>query len=264
LQHVNIVHILSSGANRQPGYMSSSKAHARPPIAGVLGGMGPQATVDFMARVIAATTAATDQDHIHMIVDHNPQVPNRHAAVAGTAPSIGPELAAMARRLEGAGADFLVMVCNTAHAFADDIRAAVTIPFVSIIDVVMEALAGQPARRVGLMAAEGCLQARLYQQALERSGHEAVLWTNEELARFMDIIYRIKSGDRADDIASGLARLAAELEFRGADILVAGCTEVPMFLNHSDTTVPMLSSTDLLVRRTIELARPRHITESPI
>jgi aspartate racemase len=226
--------------------------------------MGPQATVDFMARVIAATNAATDQDHIHMIVEHNPQVPNRHAAIAGTAPSIGPDLAAMARRLEGAGADFLVMVCNTAHAFADDIRAAVTIPFVSIIDVVMEALAGHSARRVGLMAAEGCLQAQLYQQALERDGHEAVLWNNEELARFMDIIYRIKSGDRADDIASGLRRLAAELEFRGADILVAGCTEVPMFLDHSDTTVPMLSSTDLLVRRTIELALPRRTTESPI
>lgn len=244
--------------------MSSPTAHARQPIAGILGGMGPQATVDFMARVIAATTANSDQDHIHMIVDHNPQVPNRHAAVAGKAPSIGPVLAAMARRLEGAGADFLVMVCNTAHAYADDIKAAVSIPFVSIIDVVMESLAGHPARRVGLLAAEGCLQAQLYQRALERAGHEAVLWSDQDLARFMEIIYRIKSGDRADDIVSGLRRLAAELEFRGADILVAGCTEVPLFLKPSDTTVPMLSSTDLLVRRTIELARPRHIIESPI
>jgi aspartate racemase len=226
--------------------------------------MGPEATVDFMARVIAATRATSDQDHIHMLVDHNPQVPNRHAAIAGTAPSIGPDLAAMARRLEGAGADFLVMVCNTAHAFAGDIRAAVSIPFVSIIDVVMEALDGHPAQRVGLMAAEGCLQARLYQQALEQAGHEAVLWTSEELARFMDIIYRIKSGDRADDIAPGLRRLAAELEFRGADILVAGCTEVPMFLKQNDTTAPMLSSTDLLVRRTIELALNQPTTESPI
>lgn len=226
--------------------------------------MGPQATVDFMARVIAATGATSDQEHIHMIVDHNPQVPNRHAAIAGTAPSIGPDLAAMAQRLEGAGADFLVMVCNTAHAFTDDIRAAVSIPFVSIIDVVMEALPRHPARRVGLMAAQGCLQARLYQDALQLAGHEAVLWTDGELARFMDIIYRIKSGDRAVDIAPGLRRLAAELEFRGADILVAGCTEVPMFLSHSDTTAPMLSSTDLLVRRTIELALPRQTTETTI
>lgn len=244
--------------------MSFSTTHARPPIVGVMGGMGPQATVDFMARVIAATPADSDQDHIHMIVDHDPRVPNRHAAIAGTAPSIGPELAAMARRLEGAGADFLVMVCNTAHAFAEDIRAAVTIPFVSIIGVVMEALGGHPPRRVGLMAAEGCLQAGLYQQALARAGHEAILWTDEELARFMDIIYRIKSGDRADDIALGLRVLATELEFRGADILVAGCTEVPLFLKHGDTTVPLLSSTDLLVRRTIELALSRHLPENPI
>lgn len=241
--------------------MNSSSSSGQQRIAGVLGGMGPGATVDFMARVIASTGATADQDHIHMVVDHNPHVPNRHEAIAGTAPGIGPDLAAMATRLEGAGADFLVMVCNTAHAFESDIRAAVRIPFVSIIDVVMDELLQRPARRVGVMAAEGCLRAGLYQDALERAGLEAVLWSESELARFMALVYRIKAGERDGDIAAGLRRLAAELEFRGADTLVAGCTEIPLFLGQRDTVAPMLSSTELLVRRTIALARNQLLTE---
>ncbi len=221
---------------------------------GVLGGMGPEATVDFMARVLAATPASCDQDHIHLLVDHNPGVPDRHAAIAGTGPGIGPELAAMARRLETAGADFLVMVCNTAHAFAGDIRAAVSIPFVSIVDVVMDAVREHPAATVGVMAADGCLQSGLYQQALVAAGREPVLWTAREQERFMALLWRIKAGDRDPGIRADLRALAASLEFAGAELLLAGCTEIPLFLSRGDTGADLLSSTDLLVRRTIELA----------
>jgi len=230
-------------------------------VVGVLGGLGPDATVDFLAKVVAATPAASDQDHIRMLIDHNPGVPNRHAAIAGTAPGVGPELAAMARGLETAGADFLVMVCNTAHAWTDDIRAAVSIPFVSIIDVVIDALRAQRVERVGVMAAEGCLRAGLYQEALAAAGFEPVLWSEAELERFMTLVYRIKAGERDDDIGAGIRRLAADLEFRGADALIAGCTEIPLFLNSGDTGVPLLSSTDLLVERTIALARPTRTPE---
>jgi aspartate racemase len=119
----------------------------------------------------------------------------------------------------------------------------------------MDALHGLPVKYVGVMAAEGCLRAELYQQALAHAGLEAVLWDEAELARFMDLVYRIKAGDRGSDIGAGISRLAADLVFRGADILVAGCTEVPLFLSERDTAVPLLSSTDLLVQRTIALAR---------
>ena len=231
-------------------------------IVGVMGGMGPDATVDFLAKVVAATDATCDQDHVHMLIDHNPRLPNRHAAIAGTGADIGPDLAAMATRLEHAGADFLVMVCNTAHAFTRDIRAAVSIPFVSIIDVVMDELAIHRVQRVGVMAAEGCLQAGLYQNALTAAGFEPVLWNDRQLARFMALIYRIKSGDRDKAIAAGMRKLAAELVFNGAELLVAGCTEVPLFVNEQDTDLPLLSSTDLLVRRTIAFAKNPPLTES--
>lgn len=221
---------------------------------GVLGGMGPQATVDFMTRVLAATPARVDQEHVRMLVDHNPGIPDRHAAIASSGPDIGPELAAMARGLEAAGADFLVMICNTAHAYTATIRAAVSIPFVSIVDVVMAAVAKHPASTVGVMAADGCLQAGLYQRALAAAGREPLLWTAVEQQRFMALLWRIKAGEHGAEVRAGLQALAASLEFAGAELLLAGCTEIPLVLEQGDTGVELLSSTDLLVRHTVALA----------
>jgi aspartate racemase len=222
---------------------------------GVMGGLGPEATVDFMGKVVAATEADCDQDHIHMLIDHNPKVPNRHSAIAGDTPSVGPDLAAMAKRLETAGADFLVMVCNTAHAYTGDIRAAVDIPFISIVEVVMDAVAATSTSNVGVMAAEGCLRAELFQNALSEKGYEPILWSEAELASFMELVYRIKAGERDDDIGVGIKKLAASLAFSGAEVLISGCTEIPLFMDSSNSPLPLLSSTDLLVERTIALAR---------
>jgi aspartate racemase len=227
-------------------------------VAGVLGGLGPEATVDFMAKILAATEANCDQDHIRMLVDHNPGVPNRHKAIAGLTPSVGPQLAAMAKGLEDAGSDFLVMVCNTAHAYSEDILAAVGIPFVSIIDVTIEALAGRGVTQVGVMAAEGCIRAELYQGALTASGYEPVLWSDSQLEEFMVLVYRIKAGERDDDIGAGISRLANSLVFDGAEVLISGCTEIPLFMNAEQAPAPLLSSTDLLVQRTIEIAKGAH------
>ena len=105
------------------------------------------------------------------------------------------------------------------------------------------------------MAAEGCLHAGLYQQALQAAGFEPVLWSEAELQVFMQLVYRIKAGDNGADINDGMQHLALALENAGAEVLVAGCTEVPLHLSAADTRVPLLSSTDLLVARTIALAQ---------
>jgi aspartate racemase len=226
-----------------------------PKTVGVLGGLGPAATVDFMARIIANTRANSDQEHLRMLIDHNPGVPNRHDAIAGRTPSVAPQLVDMAVGLERAGADFLVMVCNTAHAYTADIRAAVRIPFVSIVDVTVEALAPTGAGKVGVMAAAGCLQAGLYQQALARSGYEPLIWREDELDRFMAAVYQIKAGQRGQALQRTMLELGQRLVSRGAEALIAGCTEIPLILEAGQAPVPMLASTDTLVSRTIALAK---------
>ena len=140
---------------------------------GILGGMGPEATIDFMNRVIALTPATTDADHIHMLVDNNPHVPSRQAAILNDGVDPGPTLVKMAQQLEAAGADVLVMPCNTAHAWQDDIVAATAIPFVSIIDET--AARCFEFERVGLLATRACLRSELYQTKFAAAGKALLL-----------------------------------------------------------------------------------------
>jgi len=218
-------------------------------IIGVLGGLGPAATVDFFARVVAATPAERDQDHIHLIIDNNPHVPNRNAGIAGTGPSPGPYLAAMARRLEAAGAHALAMPCNAAHAFQAEIRAAVSIDLISILDATCDQAARQaPQLQVaGIMAAQGCLQAELYQRAFAARGLSTIVPTPAELTEFMNVLSFIKRGELSDAVRGGMRALAdAQIE-RGAEVIVAGCTEIPLVLRTEDVTVPLINSTAALV-----------------
>lgn len=224
---------------------------------GVLGGMGPEATIDFMALVVALSGAAKDQDHIHLIVDQNPKVPNRQRALRGEGPDPGAVLATMARRLEQAGADFLVMPCNTAHAFVAAIRESVRIPLISIIDVTVEEIgvACPLARDVGVMATDGMLQAGLLQNALTESGRNVIVPSDDELRDLMRLIHGIKAGDKSAAAGQAMAALAKALEDKGAEIVIAACTEIPLLLSKNDLTVPLISTTEVLARRTVALAR---------
>ena len=221
---------------------------------GVLGGMGPEATVDFMAKVIAFTPAEKDQDHVHMLVDNNPKVPNRQAAILADGVDPRPELAAMAARLEASGADFLVIPCNTAYVFRDAVNEAVGIPLISIIDVTVAAVVGSGAAKVGILATEGCLVAGLYQAALAEAGLELIAPTRDELAMFTKLIQRIKVGDQGDEVAASMRLLANALVERGAESIIVGCTEVPLVLTSSMLDVPLISSTDVLAQETVLLA----------
>ena len=137
----------------------------------------------------------------------------------------------------------------------DDIRAAVTIPFISMIDLVVEAVRGYQVRRVGVMAAEGCLRAGLYQQALQSAGYGCSTWGEHSVQAFMQLLYRIKAGERGGELSRQLGELSRELEQGGAELIVAGCTEIPLILRPGDVRVPLLCSTNILVQRTIEMAR---------
>lgn len=233
-------------------------------VAGVIGGMGPDATVVFMAKVIARTEAKADQYHIRMIIDHNPKVPNRIEAIQGVGEDIGAHLAEMSRQLERAGADFLVMVCNTAHAFKTDIVKSVEIPIVSIIDEVIAALKNTYSEntKIGVMAAQGCLEADLYQQALVEAGFQPVLWSNAELVDFMSILYKVKCGDTGEKVTQDTLLLANSLVKKGAEVMLAGCTEIPLVINTNALSVPMLVSTDVLLDRVIEYSLGHDIISS--
>ena len=228
-------------------------------IAGVMGGMGPDATVDFMARVVAMTSSGRDQDHVHLIVDQDPTVPNRRDAIAGRVDGVSEHLGRMAKRLEDAGADFLVMVCNTAHVFLDDVHRVTTIPFFSIIDESIAAVekCRPGAKRIGIMATDGCLDTGIYQQAVEASGREALVPDAAGRAELMALIDAIKAGNQGADIARRMEAVAQQLVEQGAEAIIGGCTEIPLVFEGEGFAVPVISSTNVLAEKTVALAKGR-------
>lgn len=218
--------------------------------------MGPDATVNFMAKVIALTDAQRDQDHLRMLIDHNPQVPNRQAAILAGGEDPGPALAEMAIRLEASGADFLVIPCNTAYVFEDAIIDATSIPLVSIITESIAAVRAKSpgARRIGILATDGCLESGIYQAGIDAAGMSAVLPEPGELEQIMVLINSIKAGNQSKAAAAGMKSLAEALISRGAEAIIAGCTEIPLVLTDEAVSVPLVSSTDALAMKTVKLA----------
>jgi aspartate racemase len=227
--------------------------------AGVLGGMGPAATLDFLEKVLAADDAPREQDKIRLIIDCNPGVLDRNAALRREGASPGPDLAAMARGLVAAGADFLVIACNTAHAWSADIAAAVDAPLLSMIDAACDEVAAcfPDARRVGIMAGQGCVDAGLYQRACAERSWQAILTGAAAQAAFMDALYRLKAGAAGKAERAAFAACAQNLVDQGAEVVIAGCTEVPLLLATADVAVPMVDSNAILARRTVAFARGR-------
>jgi len=184
-------------------------------VIGILGGMGPEATVELMARVIRAVDARDDADHIPLLVDQNPQVPSRIARlIEGRGADPAPVLQAMARRLEGAGAQALAMPCNTAHHYAADIRAVVGIPF---LDMIAASVAALDAGQVALLASPAVRRAGVFDAAL--AGREVAHPDPDEA---LALIRRIKSHGATAEARADFARLAQQTG--GSQCLVA-CTE---------------------------------------
>jgi aspartate racemase len=216
-------------------------------VLGVLGGMGPAATLDFLTKLQALTPAKKDQDHIRVIVDINPQVPDRNDPFAKP----GPVLAEMAGALRGAGAEVLAIACNTAHAYADLVSRSAGLPLVDMIGTAAKAARDTGAWRAGVLGTKQAI--KLYREYLAAQGMGLVTLPPEAQERFMELLYKIKGGDTGPDVRRAMADLARTLVAEGAEAVIAGCTEVPLVLGPGDLKVPLLDAGELLARRCVNV-----------
>jgi aspartate racemase len=225
--------------------------------------MGPEATVDLMRRVIAATPAEDDADHVHLIVDQNPKVPSRiKALVEGTGESPAPTLAAMTRRLLAAGADAVAMPCNTAHGYLDAIRqAAGDAPVLDMVALTAARIAAlRPApTRVGLLASTAVKLTGLYDRALAAHGLTVVFPTNQK--DVMDAIRAVKRGDVGDGPRSAMRAGARALAAEGADALLIACTELSALNEPAPEGARMLDAMDVLAEAIVAFAMGDAATE---
>ncbi|MDR7536034.1 MAG: amino acid racemase [Armatimonadota bacterium] len=223
---------------------------------GVLGGMGPWATLDFFARLLRLTPASRDQDHLRVLIDNNPAVPDRTAVLLGHGEDPTPWLVAGARGLAAAGADVLAIPCNTAHAFYPAIAGSVAIPVLHMMEEAAAAAAqAYPRlRRVGLLATAGTVRTGLYARAFGRYHVETIVPRGQEQAAADALIAAIKAGPGPGHRAAAVDLMQA-LAARGAEVIVLGCTELPLVLQADAAPVPVLDATEVLARRAVALAR---------
>jgi aspartate racemase len=214
-------------------------------VLGVLGGMGPAATLDFLKNLQAFTPAKGDSDHIRVLMDLNPKVPDRNTM--GTAAGVA--LAEMAGALAGAGAQVLAMPCNTAHAHADLIQRASGLPLIDLIGEGAKAARMSGARRVGVLGTKGAL--RLYREYLAAQALGMVILEPDRQEAFMATIYRIKAGDVGGDVRAEMLSYAQDLIGGGAEAIVAGCTEAPLVMGSDDVKVEFIDPGELLARRCV-------------
>lgn len=242
---------------------------ARPVRIGVVGGVGPAATVDFLDKIVRHTPAGCDQDHLKLVVEQNPQIPDRtgHLLAGGPDPTIA--LYATCKRLEAADADLIAIPCNTAHAFVERIQPYLSVPVVNMLDVTVNHVQTQlpPGEPVGLLATSGTVRSGLYERAAARVGRTLLIPDEAHQAQVMAAIYGeqgVKAGFTQGACREALLAALAHLVQRGVRAVILGCTELPLVLpahpafEIAGTRVMLLDPTELLARRCVGLAMEGH------
>lgn len=226
---------------------------------GVLGGMGPEATAYFYQLLIKKTKAAKDQEHIKVIIYSNPEIPARTDAILGKGPSPLPELVAGVKFLQEAGADFIVMPCVTAHYYYNDILARKRAAFVNLLDeTLLYALRKLPnLKKAGLVSSSGTLESRLFHDVFSKEGIEIIAPEDAEQELVMEAIFGargIKAGYTSGRPRKIILGACKALIARGAEAIIAGCTEVPLVLKEKDIPVPLIEPLEILAEVSIARA----------
>ena len=232
---------------------------------GILGGMGPEATLNCYAAIIKSTPADTDQEHLRVIIDSNPKVPDRTAAIIGKGASPVPSLVAGCRTLQSAGADFIIIPCVSAHIFLEAVRQEVDLPILSIFDSVTENISSNhpDIKTVGLMGTTGTISGGHFQKRLSESGLAVLVPDEKQQSDVMAAIYDIKNSNpkrSRRQISLALAAIAETLVSNGAQGIIAGCTEVPLALKQKHLSVPYFDALTILARAAIIEAGPTPAT----
>ena len=222
---------------------------------GIMGGMGPMATVDLMKKIILATPAKTDQEHIPIVVDNAPQIPDRTKAILGQGESPVPAMVKSARRLETAGADFIIIACNTAHYFLPEVAPQIKIPVLSIVETAANEIQKRGYKKVGLLATSGTIRTGLYQKALNAKGIECLAPGAEKQHLIDDLIYDgVKASNMAYDTAP-VPQLLDSMQQEGAEGFILGCTEVPVAVEMYNLKGAFIDSTEELAKAAVKMAK---------
>lgn len=195
---------------------------------GIIGGMGPMATVNLFYNIVKLTDASCDMEHIRVLIDNRPDIPDRTKALLKGGESPVPMIVESGRNLAVAGADFIIIPCNTSHAFYHEIASQIPLPILHMIEETANELVNCGIHRAGLIATSGTIATGVYHRIFEERGIELVVPSNTEQHAIMSLIY---DGVKASNINFDISRIKKVIHNmlqKSAEVIILGCTELPL------------------------------------
>ena len=220
---------------------------------GILGGMGPLATADLFRKIVMMTEAECDQDHIRIIVDSNTEIPDRTAFIVSEGEDPSPYMIKSAQLLEKAGADCLIMPCNTAHYFYDLIKSKINIPFLNMLEETAKELKKDytNAKSVGLLATTGTTNTGIYSKIFSRYNINVVKPDLHYQQYVTELIYNIKKGIYDFDL-SNFQKTLEVMKNDKAEVFLLGCTEIPIAFDIFKLNENIIDPTTVIAKSAIK------------
>ena len=226
-------------------------------VVGILGGMGPEATIDIFTDIVKQTNAKNDNDHLRIIIDNNPKLPSRQDAILKGSENPGPAMALTAKNIEKAGADFIILGANTAHYFYNYVKEAVDIPVLHIIgETVLETVNTiKNIKKVGVLATKGAMKTGMFQDAFNEYGI-AVIDVPEEINDLIHTaVFSFRSEGLNDKNKEMMENAAAFLIENGAQAIIMGCTEIPLILDAQKVSVKLINPNTIIADVAVKYAK---------
>jgi len=224
-------------------------------IVGILGGKGPEATHLLLQLIIRNTPAEVEEDHLRIIVDNNPKIPKPALGITGDGEDPIPALVETAQNLERAGAAFIVIACNSAHYYLNEIASAVEIPIVSIITETVSYVQRSLHKTIGLVATTGLLKSELYQSAFAKAGISVLCPAADEQDRLLKGIMYFKNSGVREGLSTTINQLCRSNTARGAESLVIACTDIPVAVDLDELPLPCFDTLEILALAAVREAR---------
>ena len=227
---------------------------------GIIGGMGPAATSDIFRRILQLTPVEKDQEHIHIIIDNNPKIPDRSQAIFGKGESPVPAMIESGKMLQTAKADFIIIPCNTAHFFYDELKGHLRIPIVHMIREVAKKIHKEfpNVRKAGLLSTRGTIKAGLYQKELRAFGIEVIKPDERVQDMVTEAIFGvegIKCGCLEGKSKKLIYNAIDNLINNGAELIIGGCTEIPLVVDSETVPLPFINSNQVLAEAAVSIVK---------
>jgi aspartate racemase len=216
---------------------------------GIIGGMGPEATLNFFRKIIEFTDAKSDQEHVNMIIDNNTNIQDRSVFILKGEPSPKEELIGTAKKLQNYGAEIIAMPCNTAHFFYEDIKSSIDIPIINMIEeTANHILKEKKNKEIILLSTEGTYKSKIYEKVFKRKDLDLIIPSKNHQKKIMDLIYKVKKNEKIDNTKAN--EILKQMKVYD-EVFLLGCTELPIIFQNQNINEEYIDTVEILAKEVV-------------